>query len=131
MIKMTKPKVTEKQILVVEDEPAVAMSTRMFLTLDGHSVDIATDGVKGLERFQKSRFDLVITDYRMPGMSGDQLAANIKRLAPTQPVLMLSAYVEDLGGRPPGVDAMLSKPFSLQGLREAIADLLETPKPEG
>lgn len=122
---MSKPRVAAKHILVVEDEPMIALSTRVFLSLDGHEVDIAPDGEQGLEQFQKSRFDLVITDFKMPGMTGDKLAVKIKQMVPNQPILLVSSYVEDLGDKPPGVDAMLSKPFSLDSLRKAVAGLLE------
>jgi two-component system chemotaxis response regulator CheY len=74
--------------------------------------------------FQEGQFDLVITDFEMPGMKGDELAAAIKAQAPNQPVVMITAYAEMLqaSGNPlTGVDLTISKPFLLENLREAIA----------
>jgi CheY-like chemotaxis protein len=83
----------------------------------------ASNGREALERFREGRFDLVITDYSMPEMRGDELAANVKHLAPSQPVLMLSGTAELLGGLGMPADAFLGKPFTLVDLREAIARL--------
>ena len=73
---------------------------------------------------EKSKFDLVITDFEMPVMKGDELAAAIKARDPKQPVVMITAYAEMLqaSGNPlTGVDFVISKPFLLENLREAIA----------
>ena len=73
---------------------------------------------------EKAQFDLVITDFEMPVMKGDELAAAIKARAPNQPVVMITAYAEMLqaSGNPlTGVDCIISKPFLLENLREAIA----------
>lgn len=73
--------------------------------------------------FEKSKYDLVITDYAMPSMKGDELAATIKTLVPGQPIVMVTAYAEMLraSGLPlTGVDCVISKPFLLEHLREAI-----------
>ena len=77
--------------------------------------------------FAKGKFDLVITDFAMPNMKGDELAATIKARAPGQPVVMITAYAEMLqsSGNPlPGVDFVISKPFLLENLREAIAKVV-------
>jgi two-component system chemotaxis response regulator CheY len=73
---------------------------------------------------ERSKFDLVITDYQMPVMKGDELAAAIKARDPKYPVVMITAYAEMLqaSGNPlTGVDFIISKPFLLENLREAIA----------
>jgi CheY-like chemotaxis protein len=72
----------------------------------------------------KGKFDLVITDFEMPIMKGDELAAAIKARYPKQPVILITAYAEMLqaSGNPlKGIDLMISKPFLLKNLREAIA----------
>ena len=77
--------------------------------------------------FEKNKFDLVITDFAMPGMKGDELAAAIKARSPRQPVVMITAYAEMLqssGKKLPGVDFLVSKPFLLEHLREAISTVL-------
>ena len=74
-----------KSILLVEDDPAVRESIRLLLSIDRHTVTEAANGREALHIFTGSRYDLVITDYLMPEMLGDELAQNIKNLAPTQP----------------------------------------------
>jgi CheY-like chemotaxis protein len=116
-----------KKILVVDDEPFVCDAVKMMLDFDGHDVQTANSGPEALELFGKNRFDLVITDFAMPVMKGDELAANIKAQVPGQPVIMITAYAEMLqsSGNPlKGVDHMISKPFLLDDLRAAIAKVL-------
>ena len=96
----------------------------MMLNFDGHIVETASNGKEALAMFEKGKFDLVITDFAMPSMKGDELAAAIKARAPNQPVVMITAYAEMLqaSGIPlKGVDFVISKPFLLENLREAIA----------
>ncbi len=69
----------------------------------------------------------MITDQAMPEMAGSELAVNIKREAPGQPIIMITAYPRNLGERENPVDAILNKPFSFPDLRQAIAKLLPEP----
>ncbi|MGO8675131.1 MAG: response regulator [Limisphaerales bacterium] len=112
-----------KRILVADDQQEVRDTIKLLLRLDDHTVAEATNGREALEMFEQGRFDLVITDYAMPEMRGDELAANVKNLAPSQPILMLTGSVELLDGFATAVDALLRKPFSLMDLRQAIARL--------
>ena len=119
--------VAKKRILVVDDEPFVCDAVKMMLAFDGHDVVTANDAKEALTVFDNDKFDLVITDFAMPGMKGDELAAAIKARAPRQPVVMITAYAEMLqssGKKLPGVDFLVSKPFLLEHLREAIATVL-------
>ena len=115
------------QILVVDDEPAVCGAIKMMFEYDGHKVQTANSGKEALVLLEQGRFDLVTTDFSMPGMNGDALAAAIKNRLPNQPVLMISAngaIAKSSGDKLPGVDLVISKPFSLEGLRKAIAKVL-------
>jgi CheY-like chemotaxis protein len=121
---MSKPAFPQRRILVVDDEPFVCEAVRMMLTFDGHIVEVANSGEEALALFDQRPFDLVITDFAMPNMKGDQLAAAIKARKPKQPVGLITAYAEMLqnSGHPlPGIDFIISKPFLLENLREAIA----------
>ena len=115
------------RILVVDDEPAVGDAIKMMLKFDGHAVQTASGSKEALSLLEQGKFDLIITDYSMPGMKGDELAAVIKQRLPHQPIIMITAYAEMLksSSNPlPGVDFIISKPFSLADLREAIAGVL-------
>jgi CheY-like chemotaxis protein len=114
----------QRRILVVDDEPFVCDAVRMMQAFDGHTEETASSGKDALAMFDKSKFDLVITDFAMPLMKGDELAMEIKARNPEQPIVMITAYAEMLlaSGTPiPGVDLIISKPFLLENLREAIS----------
>ena len=120
----TGPAFPPRRILVVDDEPCVCDAVKMMLDFDGHDVQTASNGKEALALFEKGKFDIVFTDFAMPVMKGDELAAAIKARAPEQPVVMITAYAEMLqnsGDNLKGVDFMISKPFLLENLREAIA----------
>jgi CheY-like chemotaxis protein len=115
------------QILVVDDEPTVCKAIQMMLKYYGHDVQTASDGATALALFEAGQFDLVITDYLMPEMKGDQLVTHIKRCRPGQRIIMVTAFAEDFvaNGKPTGgVDYVLSKPFSLEEMRAAIAQVM-------
>ena len=119
-----------RRILVVDDEPFVCDAVKMMLNFDGHEVETANNGKDALAMLDKAKFDVVITDFSMPAMKGDELAAIIKSRSPEQPVVMITAYAEMLrsSGNPlNGVDFVISKPFLLENLREAIAKVAPAP----
>jgi CheY-like chemotaxis protein len=111
------------EILVVDDEAIIGESIIMLLSHEGHKVCHVGSGEAALAKLAECKFDLVITDFLMPGMQGDELVANIRQLAPAQRILMVTAFSKefeefgDSSGRPDGI---LLKPFSLTELNEAI-----------
>ena len=115
------------RILVVDDEPAVCDAIKMMLKFDGHTVQTANGSKEALSLLEQGKFDLITMDYAMPGMKGDELAAVIKQRLPHQPIIMITAYAEMLKSSDnplPGVDFIISKPFTLADLREAVARVL-------
>jgi len=113
-----------KRILLVDDDPSARQSIKLLLNIDRHSVTAAQDGIEALGLLAKEAFDVVIVDYAMPKMLGGDLAAIIKRAKPSQPILMITAYLEKLVASDTPVDALLGKPFGIEDLRRAIAKLL-------
>ena len=95
----------------------------MLLSVDEHIVKEAQNGAEALELFSKGKFDLVITDFEMPVMKGNELAVRIKQIAPEQPILMITAYSETISPENP-VDGIINKPFKLEDLRQGIAQAL-------
>jgi len=125
------PAFPQKRILVVDDEPFVCDAVKMMLNFDGHVVQTASSAKDALAMFEEGKFDLIITDFAMPTMKGDELAAAIKARSPNQPVVMITAYAEMLqasGKNMPGVDLVISKPFLLENLRAAIAKVTQIKK---
>jgi len=120
------------QVLVVDDEPTVRKAVKMLLEHDGHHAETVDSGEAALAVLKHRQFDLIITDFSMPGMKGDQLVARIKKQLPDQPIIMATAFVDEFNifGRPEGgVDLLLHKPFSLDDLRDAVAQVLAGKNP--
>ena len=122
---MVKPASTtpKPRALVVDDEPLVCAAVKMLLMVDGYEVETADGGEAALKLFVPGKFQVVLVDFEMPVMKGDQLAARLKELAPRQPIVMLTAHGEMLraSGRPlAGVDLMVDKPFRLETLRDGL-----------
>jgi CheY-like chemotaxis protein len=114
----------KKYILVVDDEPLISESIGLLLENDNYVIVQAYDARQALNMFEEGRFDMIFTDYSMPEMRGDKFAAAIKRLCPTQPVVMITAFPEKLQSSANalgGVDSLICKPFDAQMLRTALA----------
>ena len=80
------------RILVAEDEKNIREGLTDALELDGHEVTSAADGSEALKRFHKGDIDLVITDLRMPGLSGEELLEKILAESPGTPVIILTGH---------------------------------------
>src|SRR5215471_9439710 len=115
------------RILLVDDEPIVGESISSMLTFLGYEVELAGSAQKALNVFKKNRFDLVITDYTLPGMKGDALGEAIKKLEPELPVLLVSGFVEHFPENRGlnGVDLVIAKPFELGELKRAVSELCQ------
>jgi len=112
-----------KHILVVDDEPLVRYTVQLLLRDEGYIVDEARSAFEALAMFEPGKFDMIFTDYFMPDMKGDELAATIKRRSPKQPVVIITAFLEKLQcSIDPlgGVDSIICKPFEVETLRSAI-----------
>jgi len=108
-------------VLVVDDEPLVCNALKFLLDRFGFDTVMAQSGAEALDFFKQKEFDLVITDFAMPRMSGVDLAIAIKARSPNQPILMLTAYAERFWSEPvAAVDKILAKPISIPKLQEAI-----------
>jgi two-component system cell cycle response regulator CpdR len=118
-----------KRILLVEDEEPLRACLRMMLELEGHQVTEATNGAEALNLFAIGHFDLVITDFEMPVMKGNMLAVRIKLLAPSLPILMITASAWARRNAENPVDALLDKPFTVPDLHGALVKLFSA-RPE-
>jgi CheY-like chemotaxis protein len=124
---MTDLNVLKRYILVVDDDALVCETVTMLLRSEGHRVDTAASGAEALAVFEPGKFDLVFTDFLMPSMTGEKLAAEIKIRSPGQPVVMMTGYPERLeqDERPlTAVDFLIGKPFEIESLRDAITRLV-------
>lgn len=114
-------------ILVVEDDPPLRKLLRLALEAAGHNPLLVADPRSALDATQSHRVDAVVTDFRLPGMSGLALLARLRHLEPTLPALLVTG--DDLllrGHREalvPGVRVLL-KPFSARELLAELDDML-------
>lgn len=106
---------TRLVVLAVDDDPLVLMNTVLMLEDLGHEVKEANSGSEALQMLGEQRFDLVITDYAMPRMTGAELAAVIAEKWPDTPVVLATGYAELPSDANPELQR-LSKPFTQQEL---------------
>jgi DNA-binding NtrC family response regulator len=92
------------KILVVDDELIVRESLGGWLERDGHTVDKAASGEESLEKFEKTRYDIILLDIKMEGMSGLEVLKRVKEIDPDVSVVMITAY----GSIPSAIEAMKS-----------------------
>ncbi|MCX6630941.1 MAG: response regulator [Candidatus Solibacter sp.] len=99
------------KILLVDDNRDGLLVRRSLLEEIGCCVQIAVNGEEGLILFQAAKFDVIVTDYRMPGMNGGELIQRIRQLDPDARIILLSGFVEPLGltEQNTGADAVITK----------------------
>jgi DNA-binding NtrC family response regulator len=114
-------------ILVVEDEPAIRRLYMRVLMQAGFDVAAAPDGMAGLQMALARPFDLVVTNSRMPLLSGEQMIAAVRRQRPHQAILHISAsqgVTSQPEHLPPDVPT-LCKPFDLERLVDTVRDTMQ------
>jgi CheY-like chemotaxis protein len=94
---MKTPGPTVPHILLVDDSKDGLLVRRALLEEVGYSVQIAKNGEEGLKLFETVKFDLVVTDFRMPRLNGLELIERVHALNPAMPTILLSRFVEPLG----------------------------------
>ncbi len=122
-------------ILVVDDEPAVAMIIQRLLQTLGYTSEAFTDSAKAFEVFTRDPtiFDLVITDMTMPKFTGITLARAMLAIRPQQPIILCTGYsdaIDEAGAKAEGIRAFLDKPVSLETLAAAVRRTLDQDKEE-
>jgi CheY-like chemotaxis protein len=122
------PRGTES-ILFVDDESSIANIQKQILEHLGYRVEISTSGKEALAAFSAApdRFDLVITDMTMPGIPGDVLAREIKKLRADIPVVLCTGFsrqIDESEELPPHVDRVLMKPIRKETLANTLREAL-------
>lgn len=118
------------RILIAEDEEPLRSLIARALAQDGHAVAQAADGAEALDILvrEEGRFDLLLTDIRMPLMDGIALALAAARDWPDLVILLMTAYA-DQRERASGLEGLIhdviSKPFTLAEIKVAVADALK------
>lgn len=110
-----------RSILVVDDDPMLRDLLVKTLEAIGHRSEAAADGAQALELLRQQRYDVVISDIKMPGMDGVELLRQVRAEYPGLPVLFISGFAtaELLGRAQP--DGFLTKPFRIHHVEDIIA----------
>lgn len=119
------------EILVVEDEEAIAHGLKFNLERKQYHVDVAGDGREALERAAQKRYDLIVLDVRLPGLDGFEVCSELRRRQDFTPVLMLTARSQPddvVYGLKSGADDYVTKPFELGELLARVEVLLRRRK---
>ncbi len=115
-----------KKILIVEDQKSLCLLYEEELAKEGYEVVAVNDADSGLEALQKSQFDLIITDIRMPGKDGIELITQIMGLRKDIPIIINTAYQSYKGDFMTwAADAYVVKSSSLHELKAKIKELLK------
>ena len=115
-------------LLVADDDPAVRESLERALTREGYSVVLAPDGQSALDRLKAGNIDLVLSDLKMPGLSGLELLPRVKAVAPEVDFIMLTAFgtvEEAVKAMKDGATDFLTKPFQRAQLTKVVRQALE------
>jgi CheY-like chemotaxis protein len=120
-----------RKVLVVDDDPVVRKSFDRVLTGKGYAVITAENGEEALHKLTEEKYDVVYTDIRMPGMSGLDVAEQLKAKQPWTPVVIITGYgTEEAEARAKaaGVSSFLHKPLSPEMIEGSARTVLAVPE---
>ncbi len=128
----------KKRILVVEDDEEMRSLLKEFLNEEGYETDSVDNGSEAYRRLVRELFDLIITDIRMPGLTGLDILPGIRKLQPEVPIIVITAFgSEEIRQRAleRGATAYLEKPVHFNTLRSLVCEMVYPPStplsPEG
>jgi len=115
------------RILIVEDEPAIAIGLEDDLKLEGYEVEVIADGRVASQRARETRFDLILLDIMLPGRDGFEVCRDLRRHGLDTPIVMLTAKTQEsekVLALETGADDYVTKPFGTRELRARIKAML-------
>jgi len=121
------------RILIVEDEPAIALALEDDLTLEGHAVEVVADGETASRRARRESFDAILLDVMLPEKDGFEVCRELRRAGVRTPILMLTAKAQEaekVMGLDLGADDYLTKPYGRHELRARVRALLRRGAPD-
>ena len=115
------------KILIVEDDPDIALPLEDDLTLEGYDVEAVGDGETALRRLDEARFDLLLLDVMLPGVDGFEVCRRLRHAGSRLPIVLLTAKAQEaevVMGLEQGADDYITKPFSPRELRARLKAVL-------
>ena len=119
----------KKRILIIEDDNEMKSLLKEFIEEEGYTIDSVDNGLKALEKLVRQPFDLIITDIRMPGLTGLDILPRLKKFQPDVFIIVISAFGGERACRRAferGATAYIEKPIDLQKLKTLIHDLISS-----
>ena len=116
-----------KRILIIEDDAEMRSLLMDVLVEEGFGVDSVDNGSEAFRRVVRESFDIIITDIRMPGLSGLEILPGLKKLQPDVSIIVITAFGSEEVFRKSlerGADAYLEKPIHLNKLRTLIQEMV-------
>lgn len=116
-----------KQILIIEDDPAIRIGMKETLTAEGYSAQEAETGIKGFEIASKKEFDLILLDLILPGKDGIEVCKDLRHLGVKTPIIMVTSRKDEIDkilGLEIGADDYVTKPFSIRELLARVKALI-------
>jgi len=120
-----------RRILIVDDDQKMTSLLEYFFKSEGYEVDIANNGYAALSKISKEPFDLVLTDFHMPGLTGLDILPKIKKLQPGVAVIVITGLGSDEIRRRSlerGASAYVQKPINFYELKALIDEVLSSNK---
>jgi len=131
-VRQISPSPSGSRILLVDDNAHGLSARRCILEELGHRITTASSAAEALEHFTSNKFDLMVTDYKMPRMDGIELIARVRKQSPDTPVILLSGFVDALGlsENSTGADVVIQKSSNeVSHLVRSVGRLLRKKKP--
>ena len=121
----------KNKILIIDDEANICMGCQRIFKGKGYTVKIAFSGKEGLDRACKEEFDVIITDLKMPDISGIEVIKKIKEKKPDQPIILITGYATvctAVEAMKLGVEYYIKKPFRPDEIIDAVKNILDKRK---
>ncbi|WPP50808.1 response regulator transcription factor [Catalinimonas niigatensis] len=111
------------RILIIEDEPSMRLGLEDNLVFEGYQVESSSNGSEGLEKILHHKYDLILLDIMLPGISGFDICKEVRKKGNNTPIILLTAKGEEIDkvlGLELGADDYITKPFSVRELMARI-----------
>lgn len=120
-----------KRILVVDDDRQMRLDLAEILTMEGYDVDNVGSGEEALKMIKEEEYEIVLSDLKMPGMSGLELLEHLRKLSPNTRIIMITAFAtieSAVDAMKKGASDYISKPFKINEIEVAVKRALEEAK---
>jgi len=115
--------IRDKKILLIDDDESIRDSLQMFFLAEGLRIDAVETAEEGLDALSRRHYDVIITDYNLPGMDGPSFFKRVHQLCPASFKILMTAYAKEppVAAADLGVDECIQKPFSTKIIMDSLS----------